>query len=225
MPHAVAMAVDARTQMIDAAERLAAEGGLGAMSLRAVQEAAGQRNKSAAQYHFGSRTGLIEAIVAVRMGPINERRIAMLRTLDESGQPDTLRGLAAALIEPMAEHTFGHPDSCWARFLVQGFSDPELNDVVRTSFDGRAYREVRARLYDAMTDLPEPIRLLRVDHAVALSVSALASAEASQADGQPRYVPPAVFVSNLLDTCTAVLEAPLSATTLAELDAGEARPA
>ena len=47
--------------MIDAGERLAAERGIAAMSLREVQAAAGQRNKSAAQYHFGSRTGLIEA--------------------------------------------------------------------------------------------------------------------------------------------------------------------
>ena len=47
--------------MIDAAERLAAERGMAAMSLREVQAAAGQRNKSAAQYHFGSRAGLIEA--------------------------------------------------------------------------------------------------------------------------------------------------------------------
>ena len=57
----------AREQMIDAAERLASERGLGAMSLRDVMAEAGQRNKSAAQYHFGSREGLVEAVIEARM--------------------------------------------------------------------------------------------------------------------------------------------------------------
>ena len=40
--------------MITTAERIVAERGLTAMSLRVVQRESGQRNKSAAQYHFGS---------------------------------------------------------------------------------------------------------------------------------------------------------------------------
>jgi AcrR family transcriptional regulator len=53
----------ARTAMVDAAERLMAERGIAAVSLREVQDAAEQRNKSAAHYHFGSREGLIRAII------------------------------------------------------------------------------------------------------------------------------------------------------------------
>ncbi|HEY9555614.1 MAG TPA: TetR family transcriptional regulator, partial [Acidimicrobiales bacterium] len=86
---------DARVQMIEAAERLAAEQGLAAMSLREVQAAAGQRNKSAAQYHFGSRAGLVEAVIANRMGPINEARLAMLAELDAGIEPPSLRDLVA----------------------------------------------------------------------------------------------------------------------------------
>ncbi|NDZ80673.1 helix-turn-helix transcriptional regulator [Streptomyces sp. SID10853] len=51
---------------IDAAERLFAERGIDAVSLRTVGAEAGQRNTSAAQDHFGSRQALLDAITAAR---------------------------------------------------------------------------------------------------------------------------------------------------------------
>ena len=48
----------------------------------AVQEAAGQGNKSAVQYHFGDRDGLIQAVMDARMAPANKRRMGMLERLD-----------------------------------------------------------------------------------------------------------------------------------------------
>ena len=71
--------------MIDAAERLIAERGLGALSLREVATTAGQRNHSAVQYHFGSRAGLVEAVFDTRMTPIDARRAEMLVGLERSG--------------------------------------------------------------------------------------------------------------------------------------------
>ena len=111
----------AREQMIEAGERLVAERGIGAMSLREVQAAAGQRNKSAAQYHFGSREGLLDAIVATRMGPINEVRRQRLDELDAraaAGEAVALRDVVAVVVEPLAEAVLRR-GSCWARFLSQ----------------------------------------------------------------------------------------------------------
>src|SRR3546814_3692652 len=98
------------------------------MSLREVQAAAGQRNKSAAQYHFGSRAGLVEAVIANRMGPINEARLAMLAELDAGIEPPSLRDLVAVLVEPLAAATVSRPGSTWARFLLQGAADPEISE-------------------------------------------------------------------------------------------------
>ena len=56
---------DARTQLLLAGERLIAEFGP-EVSLRDVAVAAGQRNNSAVHYHFGSRDGLIKAIIGHR---------------------------------------------------------------------------------------------------------------------------------------------------------------
>jgi len=194
------------------------------MSLRAVQAASGQRNKSAAQYHFGSRQGLIEAVVAERMGPINEQRLAMLNALDaraEQGEPATRRELVGVLAEPLAQHALDPTGSTWARFLVQGFADPELSAVVRHRFEGRSYRDVRARIAESLDHLPEPLRLTRVDQATGLLVAGLAAAEV----GQGPDLPAEALVADLVDTATAVLDAPASPATLAALDAGEARSA
>lgn len=194
---------DARTEMIDAAERLAAERGLGSMSLREVQKASGQRNKSAAQYHFGSRAGLIEAVVASRMGPINERRLEMLAAL---GSTPHLHEVVEVLVVPLAEATT-QPGSCWARFLFQGWADPDLHAVVRRSFDATSYREVRSLLDTDLASLPAPIRARRIDHAVGLVLLALSALEAAAAAGSAIERASAESIADLVATCCGLLTA------------------
>ena len=65
---------DSRERMVRAAERLFAERGINAVSMREVAAAAGQLNNSAVRYHFGSRDGLVDAIFRYRMSRIDERR-------------------------------------------------------------------------------------------------------------------------------------------------------
>lgn len=66
-----------KEKILLAAERLFAERGFG-VSLREIAVAAGQRNHSAVQYHFGDKTGLIDALYAYRMTPLNLRRRELL---------------------------------------------------------------------------------------------------------------------------------------------------
>ena len=196
--------------MIEAGERLAAERGLAAMSLREVQAAAGQRNKSAAQYHFGDRRGLIEAIASERMGPINEHRQRLLDDLDDLDDGTGVRDLMAVVVVPLAEATI-RPGSCWARFLAQGLADPELSDVVLHSFQAGAYRDTRRRLIAAAVAVPDELRERRVDHAVGVLVMSLAA-------GAPASIPVPAQIADLVDICTAVIEAPASAATRSALD-------
>ena len=198
--------------MIAAAERIAVERGFAAMSLREVQAASGQRNKSAAQYHFGSRDGLIEAVVAARMAPVNERRLEMLAALDDAPHDASLRDLAAALVVPLAEHTVATTGSHWARFLAQGMADPALSTVVRRNVEGRSYRALHARMVAALDHVPARLRARRVDHAVGLVTVSLAGAEASRAAGSPHVSVPDL-VAELVDVCAAVLAAPSSVAT------------
>jgi AcrR family transcriptional regulator len=194
--------------MIQVTERLVAEQGLATLSLRTVQVAAGQRNKSAAQYHFGSRDGLIEAVLRDRMGAVNVRRAELLgRLVDGSDDP---RELMDVIVRPLAEATIAARPSHWARFVVQCGADPMLRTVVRTSVEGAALRSARSRLVASIDHLPELLRERRVDHAIALALTSLAAAEAR---GGPPALRFETELHDLIDMCTAVVCAPCSPST------------
>ncbi|HEV7761724.1 MAG TPA: helix-turn-helix domain-containing protein [Acidimicrobiales bacterium] len=200
----------ARAAMIDAAERLVAERGLRNVSLREVQAAAGQRNKSAAQYHFGSLHGLIEAIVVARMTPIDARRVDLLARLDAEGRGDDVRALVEASIDPFAEATLGRPGSRYARFLVQIMADPGMSGLAARDLQAAGLRIVQDRLVAAMTDVPRPLRLGRINRSFVFGIVSLASWEDGPVEAAPAR---AARVADLVDICVAVLEAPASGRT------------
>ena len=205
--------------MITAAERIVAERGLTAMSLRVVQQESGQRNKSAAQYHFGSRDGLIEAVLVTRMAAVNERRRALLDSIEHQPTDETaLRPLVEALVRPVAEQTVMLPESCWARFVVQAGNDPGVAEVVRRRVEGEPYRELVERLGAAMTGVPEPLRRLRVERAVGVVFASLAAGEQARDLGLPTAVGLDCRIEDLIDATVALLAAPPSSATLAALD-------
>lgn len=189
--------------MIDTAERLAAERGLNGLSLREVQLASGQRNKSAASYHFGTREGLIQSVVVARMGPINERRLAELAAIEAAGTP-TLRQLVEILVLPLAEAT-AKPGSTYARFLLQGLADPVMGEIVRGSMESRSIRAVRDRIMKHLGHLPKAMRERRMIGCVHLMVATLAGWESAAG----KVSAPAR--RDLVDMCLAVLNAPVTA--------------
>ena len=108
-----------RVLLIETAERLFAERGVNAVSLREIGATAGQRNTGAVRYHFGTKEALVNAVFEHRMTPINEHRLAMLADLDASGRSDEARGLTEAYLLPLAD-MLGDPGrpSWYLRFCV-----------------------------------------------------------------------------------------------------------
>jgi AcrR family transcriptional regulator len=194
--------------MVRVAERLMAERGIEAVSLRSVMLEAGQRNKSAAQYHFGSRDGLIAEILIMRMGPINERRFEMLRVWDDSGRGD-LRELVKCLLVPLAEQALSDADSYYARFLARSHADPLLSRVSAKAPQGDSWRMWIERTLECMSQIPEPIRRRRVDAVANNVVFAVADWEAA---GETLDTVP-LWISDLADSCVGFLTAPTSAET------------
>jgi AcrR family transcriptional regulator len=70
-----------KTRILDAAERCFAEHGYRATSLRAVTTAA-RVNLAAVSYHFGGKEDLFVEVLARRIGPINDERLAGLDQLE-----------------------------------------------------------------------------------------------------------------------------------------------
>jgi len=90
-----------KDRLLRAAERLFAERGVEAVSLREIGRAAGARNIAAAQYHFGDRTGIVGAILAKHTPPVSQARHALLDEWEAAGSDD-LRPLVGALVRPIA---------------------------------------------------------------------------------------------------------------------------
>ncbi|GAB3904821.1 hypothetical protein GCM10027612_73340 [Microbispora bryophytorum subsp. camponoti] len=92
-------------RLVDAAERLFAERGIDAVSLREINAAAGQRNSTALQYHFGDRAGLLKAVLAKHRPEIEARRHQLLDEYEARcplPPAQARRTLAAALVRPAA---------------------------------------------------------------------------------------------------------------------------
>jgi AcrR family transcriptional regulator len=193
-----------REQLVDIAERLAATRGLAATSLRDIQVESGQQNKSVVQYYFGSKAGLMEAIMDARMGPINLKRLAILEQL---GEHPGLRDLVEAFVVPLAEVTVLERRSYWARFLLQGTFDPAHRHLVQTSSAASSFRAVRSRLIAELTDLPPRVRAHRVDRMVEFIVVALATAEESRAAGKLSHAAAVQYVADVVDMSCALLSA------------------
>ncbi|MCB0964655.1 MAG: TetR/AcrR family transcriptional regulator [Acidimicrobiales bacterium] len=198
---------DATARLIDAAERIVAEQGLGAMTARAVQEAAGQANKSAVQYHFGDRDGLIRAVVEARMARANDRRTSMLLALDDD---PTLRELVEVYVLPLAESVESHEPSHWARFLLQAVNDPKIGVVAMDSVQSEAFRAVQRRLLARMDHVPEPLRPLRLGAALGFVCAALAAYEVA---GPPDGVSADELNADLVDACVGLLTVPSTSRT------------
>ena len=189
---------DTRSRLVDAAERLFAERGIDAVSLREITRESGARNAIALQYHFEDRDGVLRAILEKHLPRIEACRHEMLDECEASGTAD-LRSLAAALVRPYAAK-LAEPDG---RAFLRIHAD--LTDRPRSSFDAATPSVERwRRLVEPLLD-DDAARLHRRYTAMlhtALELSRRARTGPRRDDR--------LFTSYLIDVVTAVLGAPVS---------------
>ena len=107
-----------RLELVLAAERLFGEFGIGAVSLRAICQAAGQRNIASVQYHFGDRNGLLRAILWYREAQLEPVRMALLDNIRIDGKVDDIRALVRVLFEPYMQIFIGEDDVSYVKLLL-----------------------------------------------------------------------------------------------------------
>ncbi|WP_181407551.1 TetR/AcrR family transcriptional regulator [Nocardioides sambongensis] len=109
---------EAGRRILYAAERLFAQRGIDAVSLREIGQAAGHRNNSAVQYHIGSKDQVLEALIELRMPPLNARREQLIAQVEAAGELDRLRPLVRAYVAPLAEVVCEGAGRTWyARYI------------------------------------------------------------------------------------------------------------
>lgn len=101
--------ITTRERLVAAAERLFAEKGVVGASLRDITTAAGA-NLAAVNYHFGSKEGLLRAVLEARLGPINQSRLELLDQLEAKGKV-TVESLLDAFIRPAVDPTMKPSES------------------------------------------------------------------------------------------------------------------
>lgn len=199
---------DGRRAILVAAERMFADYGLHGASLRQISEAAGQKNTSAIQYHFGNRDRLVEAVFALRMSVINPRRQAMLEQVIARGEVGNVRALVEVMVWPMAEELRPRAEgNHYVQFLARSSIERKLAIELAPPDLMSAWHSTTAYLRAAISYLPEDIADARIILASEQTISALASYEVRQLGGTAAFPG---LVETLIDMIAAGVSAPVS---------------
>jgi AcrR family transcriptional regulator len=207
-----------RTALLDAAELLFARSGVYGASLREVTLAAGVRNKSAIQYHFGTRDGLVRAMLARRGETLRMRRALVLEQLVVDGLEADPRSMCRAVVDPYCKF-LGDGVGALSYLVVvrEVVGDPRYAyEELPTLFSDPVLPALIARLIAAV-DAPADVGAERALVAVSSVIGSVADRARRQLhEASPRPVSPVpIFVGNLLDMLTAAVTAPVHPSTLA----------
>jgi AcrR family transcriptional regulator len=121
-----------RELLILTAERLFAEQGINAVSLREIAIAADQRNNAAIEYHFGSRENLLAAIYAYRAETVNLRCLELIRDITSEGRLDDVSALLRSLLAPHIENLHD-PSNHFVRFLARALTEEARLNIVASN--------------------------------------------------------------------------------------------
>lgn len=202
-----------REALMRAAEKLIAERGIESVSIRGIVTAAGQKNESALQYHFGSLRGLIVALHASRQAQIRARRDALIAEMLGAGTTPSLRGLCRLMVAPAFELARADPEfNCY----VQGFGhETTLADgsaLGRVSrYTGYGALEAAELLQRVLPHLDSQALERRLDGALRFVSTAMV--HQARRPGGFRGIPGELFFSSLLDALAGLLSAPESTET------------
>ena len=200
---------DTKERLIRAGERLFARRGIDGARLRELNELAGQRNPSALHYHFGSRTGLVEAILTRHMDAIDVRLGQRLDELTTSDETAPIRSLVEAVVRPLADELETRSGRDFLRIVPQVL--PALGRSVRSGREApmstESYR-LLALLEARMERLPMPVRRERLVAYMLLLTSVLADRALQLESRRPLMLDREQFVGHVIDLVATTLETP-----------------
>ncbi|MGA9911147.1 MAG: TetR/AcrR family transcriptional regulator [Paraburkholderia sp.] len=212
--HLTLRSVATRAKLVAIAERLFAERGIEGVSLSDINKKAGQRNKNATHYHFGSKDGLLQAILDKHVPGIAARRNALLDDLEARGEP-TLRDVVRALVYPVAEKLLD-PDGGkeFVRLDAQLVATHTLSiqNLRTSSFKLSQVDRLTRALLGVIKNLPEPVAQQRLMLAAVVLFHGLAdhSRMLDVSEMKSLAMHTELLVRNLEDCLVALLGGPVS---------------
>lgn len=199
-------ASETRAKLLREATRIFAERGVYQATMREITTAAGQRNSSAIAYHFGSRQGVLWAILASHNETLDAHRAELIR--EPVGGMD-VRDLVAALVIPYSSELTTDEGRDYLRIVAQ------LTELFPAWRDGPlsppALRRTLAALEEQAGGSSTEARRERVVHVVMLLTTAMADRARALSSGAPTALDHVEFVTNLTDVMTGAIQAPSGA--------------
>ena len=194
-----------KASLVREAERLFARRGVYQVTVREITEAAGQRNVSALSYHFGSREGVLRAILLRHGDPIDEERGTLLAGL---GPEPSTRELLRTLLLPMAARLSTPEGRDYVRIVAQLTGRfPVWRDPDELSPSN--LRRILTLLEARPAGLSPALRRERVVGVIMLMTSAFAERARALESRKRLALDEARFLANLADMLVGALEAPL----------------
>jgi len=141
-------AAKTRERLLDVAEELFASQGISGTSLRALTRAA-RVNLAAVHYHFGSKEGLLDAVVERRAAPINRERLAALDALQKREDPPSVEEVLWAMFAPGVYGLRAHRERSQLLQRLVARLDAQPAEVVEPLYR-KHFGEVERRFVEAL---------------------------------------------------------------------------
>lgn len=200
---------DTKQRLMRAGEQLFAREGIHRVRVRQINELAGQRNPSALHYHFGSREGLVDAILGAHQSQVDAELDIRLDELEAEGHPLVVRDVVEAIVHPLCRELDTPSGRDFLRIVPQVLDQisANLRRGVRPPVTPQT-RRVLQLLDGCMGDLPEAVRRERLVAYVVILTGLLAE-RAHHLESERRPMLDAEqFAAHLVDTIVAALTAP-----------------
>ena len=169
---------ETKQAILDAAERLFAENGYAATSLRQIISKAGV-NLAAVHYHFGSKQELLDQVILRKAGPMNASRIQLLEQFEGEAAPEpvSVEKIVVALILP-AILNVNSPD--FVKLMGRVHAEGLMPEIARRRFQPMIARFMSA-LRKALPELSEKELKWKMHFAIGAMAQALTASPENDA--------------------------------------------
>ena len=193
-----------RDDLMRQAERLFGTHGVESVSLRDIVRAAGHKNESAVQYHFGSKSKLVDAVIAERLKHIEARRVVMLASIEKDGAARDVQRLMQAFVEPLTDEVLTAPGGeDYIRFMAQAITRPGFDIVEHIAKLGLPGMTGVTRHLRALSPrTPLEVQKMRERMAIIAVVTAIAGWV-----DRGRPIPPKRMIREIIETGAAIFAA------------------
>jgi AcrR family transcriptional regulator len=195
-----------KAQLVRAGAQLFARDGVNAALTRDIVASAGQANDSAIHYHFGSRGGLLEAILTVHIDRMEAARRDDVATLSERSRLSTL---VRVIVEPLAIELRSDDGRDFLRIIAQlsaeASGDASRLPIVRGTALAQELALLERRL---AASLPRALVRERVAMMITMLTAALADRARRIDSGRRMSIGHDAYVANLVAMLTGALRAP-----------------